>query len=256
MFTINSRQLLDMTVVQPSSFKARMMGHLAERFPEKAALLGADQLGRFLDAVMQQLPALGIRHRHPASIYADLCMMLGTGFMTDPFWKPVARILNDPAFPIIKRLNRCYEETRRSMAEINGPASFPAEVATTLSEIGYDDLEDAIGTSIDSLRTFVSKLWPARYELVAQGFSEQYGLVAAKAPILGISNPYGINFIVLLSFLFGIDADTDPQYEWMNGVFRDPEYTDEYHKLFSLHFFMQKYLEALLESTTHPENAN
>ena len=256
MFTIHSKQLLDMTVVQPSSFKSRMMGHLMERFPQKAELLGTDQLGHFLDAVMQQLPALGIRHRHPASIYADLCMMLGTGFLRDPLWKPVARILNDPSFPIIKRLNRCYDESKRSMAEINGPAPFPEAVAATLSEISYDDLEDAIGTDVDSLRSFASKLWPARFELVAGGFGEQYELVAARAPSLGISNPYGINFIVLLSFLFGIDVDTDPQYEWMNGVFRDPQYNDEYYKLCSLHFFMQKYLEALLQPNPHPENAN
>lgn len=252
MLIIRNRQIKDLELVRPETFRPRMLQHIANEFPETAEMCGEEGILRIIDSGLSRIGQYGLKSNFEACLFIDMTIMLGTGFDTDPLL-PWARKILSEAYPDktaqIERL--MWSATDFQKKAIPEEGGYPLVTFTKMMDSDYDDLEDRIKTITDEeFLTFLNELWPQKFaQIPAEAFKSLFEQSISLAAGYRLTSKEAVRYYQLLMFLLGHRFDMDFQYAWMMNILTDPAYDDEYYKLCSLHFTVQKYFEAIIEAS-------
>lgn len=238
-------------VAQPETFRPKMLRHLANYFPEKAAMLGKEGLLELIDDGLTAVKDYGLETSYEVCCYIDIALMLGRGFNTDPLLEGIIRLSKQDATTATASMRRLLQAAK-AFGEKTQKAGeqFPLETYNLLINTPYEQIDNQLKQLDKSgLLKYLGQLWPEKYQSANIGrFETFYEKAGQKAVSYGLPSKEGIRYYCLLMFLFGHDFDSDQQYFWLINTLQNAAYDeDEYYKLYSLHFTAQKYVEALLE---------
>jgi hypothetical protein len=233
----------------PENFYPLMLQHLADNFFEKATMLGKPRLERIIEQGIIAGGKYGLETRYEYTLFIDVAVKLGYGFDTDPQLLWVSELLTTNSNPT-EKMDQLFEKTLEYESSIlEDEQVFPISAYTQLVDSKYDVIEASFtGYSQEEFLLFLNNLWPQKFlQTPPKAFDRILDEAKVKAKKHGINSRGGVLYFVMAMFMFGHHFDTDKQYIWISNMLTDPLYVDEQYKLSSLHFTIQKLLEALLE---------
>ncbi|MBZ5675119.1 MAG: hypothetical protein LAP61_12815 [Acidobacteriia bacterium] len=95
------------------NFAQRMKEHILKYFPEQAAGLGADGVGRVIELGMQHAKDRGITAEGDVSRYIDVMVVLGENYDHEPWAKDIF----DRQLGGSTRMNMVFAEARKKAGE-------------------------------------------------------------------------------------------------------------------------------------------
>ena len=228
-------------------FEAWVLAHLQEHFPKPCELAGEDQVRKLIRLGTAASAESGFTTRHEICLYADLMVLLGCGFATDPQFPWAADLLRKDNQPnATLRIDATYNRAMQYLDAVVGRSNvFPVAVLRRARLYTLEALRSRfVGNVVRDAMGFFAELWPQKHayvtetalgRLVAQGYKSAKGYGLSSEPDVGV--------FAAFMFLLGHQFDADPMHPWASAALSDKSVADPSEKLRLLHAEGMKVLD-------------
>ncbi len=250
MLTIRKAQFQAFEIVNPAIFAPIMIKRLVEKFPCLAQLIGEEGLTKIIEQGIAKSKNYGFEIAYQTGVIIEMSVFFGSSFDSDPLLQWASEILktklSSPSEKVDALKSAAMEFLTKTMAD---EMIYPAPQFSKIIHSSFEELAVVFEHASQSEFTdFLKKFWPEKFNLLSPGDLDLFFETnASKADEYNLSGNKAKYYYFLLMFLLGHRFDTDPQYPWIINLLNDPQYDEEFYKVSSLHFTVQKLFRELME---------
>lgn len=217
---IRDDQVETMRQQAAQKFETELEGYIEELVRGRPGFSPGSSIHEVVSRAMEASVKYGFTTRGSIRLYAELMLLLGCGFDTDPLfpWAPKV-LLNRYAGDSAGRAEQLHKETLQYLAAVAGEEeALYVRALETAALFGIEPCDSASARISDSLRALYRERCDAAGEYGLASFSSEVAAAAAKAG----NDPLTAASLSLLMFLFGHRVFEDPLHPWVRTALRDP----------------------------------
>ena len=229
------------------SFEDRMVEHLRRFAPKHFKVLEEKEIRGVIRQSNARAQSHGFTSERSLRFYAELTLMLGMGFDSDPQMPWAAEIINDKELTGEReRIDRLYERAWeyvnhvvldfRNSEGVVDPAGFVEGIRQLRGEseevLQPSDMPDFYQRMMSRLE----QAFPKKCEYIGElCLRRLIGRALDSAQKYSISIERGLVIFVLMAFLLGSGFDTDPQLPWVATALSDKRLREQSHRVDKLY---------------------
>jgi hypothetical protein len=229
MLIIREAQMAALQADVVARFDRSLAEHLRHFAPRESQALGKDDMLAIVRLGRRRAAEFGFTNRESIRLYVELMFLLGSGFSTDPQypWAAGALATSGEVQDQRQRAGTLHSNAIQYMHQVLGAKrEFVLAALKRLTEHRLRDFLNS-GPFPESLIQKLRVIFPEKCAYLGNGrirtiihtataAAEQYGLVAATAPVL----------VTILMFSLGHEVDRDPINPWVEAAFRDTAFME------------------------------
>lgn len=206
------------------TFEQELQAHLEELVRGRPGFSPECSVRYLVSQAVETSLNYGLTTRGSIRLYAELMLLFGCGFDTDPLFPWAPKVLHNPyAGDSASRAEQLHKLTLHYLAAVAGDDEVlyvrALETAALFGIEPCDPRSDGAAAKIsNSLRALYRERCDAAGEYGLLSFSSEVAAAAAK---LG-NHPLTVASLSLLMFLFGHRVFEDPLHPWVHTALRDP----------------------------------
>jgi hypothetical protein len=229
MLTISRSQYETLGDAVLNAFKRDLIVHCKNFSPRLCEVIGDDQLTVVVNHTVEVARGYGFTKRGPIRLFAEMTLLFGSFFDTDPQYPWVSRILANPEQRTEMQLvHQLYRATLDYLNAVNGPEdSYTLQALKYLSDLSQQQLPVTQNNFTLDLLRYLHHVYPEKVQFsgdVAAAALIESG--SAKAVQYGFNGLRARALLCILMFAFGHGCVKDPLYPWIARTLSDPNLPD------------------------------
>src|SRR5574338_697580 len=218
MLVIRTEQKEAMEAAAALSFESELAEHIKKFSPRHAAASGNDAIIETVRMAVDRANSYGLTKRGPVRLFAELMVMFGSEFDTDPLLPWANGVLTNPSIKSeMERADILHEAMLAYLAEVGGEDK--QHLFNALRRLGKARLEDyhTPGTRFETAVLALLKInYPQRCEYVGDpALDTLIEIGKREAQAQAVTSAKGVALLIVLLFQLGHGALRDPLFSWV-----------------------------------------
>lgn len=256
MLTIRAGQLSAFEEARIPGFDDYMVHHLKDFTPLHAAAFGEEGSREFARLSIERAARYQFTKRGPVRFYAEMMILLGVDFDSDPQYPWASRILADMPFrDQLQKADRIWEKLMDFLNAVGGPDRSYARAA--LDRARLIPFQSISLNARDFDQQIIAKMMSIHPEKAAYVGHEQLSLLVDRARAVarsyGILTDQGVCFLAGMMYAIGHGCVEDPKYPWIKQTLTNPAIISPEVRVERLYSKTMTYLDNVLKHLAEEE---